>query len=190
MAAKTKNLLSAYRTEQYGAVRITPLYFGQRKLNQKNYLPILLQLPEELDFTPIPFGWGVYSNANPGLAALENGYLTYQIKNLTWAWALCGGSNDNTGPGGTNSGFLINIYHAHEGSQYQFFNRPAFNQEVLGSGQKPMLMRVPHLFLPGDSLEVEVQNLGQPTGANVTSIHVTIMCGQATHTSLKTEQGK
>lgn len=165
-------------TQKFGHLRISPLYFGQRRLANKHYLPPLLMLPDDLDFSPIPFGWGVFG-PGPGLTALGQGYLTYQVSLVTWIWGLCGGSNDATGPGGSNSGFQVNLIHTHNGNQYQFFNRPAFNLDVLGTGTKPMILRAPHMLLPGDSLSCQVNNLGNPVAPVVTSIRVLLLAGQA-----------
>jgi len=169
--------IAALATQQFADYRITPLFFPQRKLRNRHYLPKLLNLPQDLDFQAIGFGWGLFGPA-PGLAALDTQNQTVQIMVPTFLWGMAGVSNDNTGPGNSNLGFNLNIFHTHNGSQYRFFNRDVFNAEVLGKLGNPAILRQPHLFLPGDSIECQVKNLGSPVAPAVTSIQVVLFAGQ------------
>ena len=159
------------------------MLFADRQFNNNHYLPTTLDLPADLEFAPKVFGWGLFGpSSQPGLAALDTQNQTFQIAVPTFIWGLTGVSNDNTGPGNSNSGFLFSIFHTHNGNQYQFFNRAVFSGDILGSGPKPFYLRKPHLLLPGDSIEVQVQNLGSPAAPAVTSIQVVLLAGDSAGT--------
>ncbi len=118
--------IDALATQQFADYRITPLFFPQRKSRNRQYLPKLLDLPQDLDFQAIGFGWGCFGPV-PGLTALDTQNQTMQILVPTFLWGMAGVSNDATGPNATNSGFNLNIFHTHNGNQYRFFNRDVFS---------------------------------------------------------------
>jgi len=157
---------------------VSPYFFPQRKLRNWKYLPLHRDLPSGLQFTALVFSWG-FTPDTPGLAALETQNKIIQIKKPTWIWAINSADNDATGSGGSDSGFQCQIYHTHNGVQSRFFNRPLRSrQEVFGNGQLPFTLTQPHLFLPNDSVEVEVKNLGNPVAPAVTSISVAMFGGE------------
>jgi hypothetical protein len=169
--------------EQSGARGLTvyglsPYLFSQRQLRNWKYLPLNRDLPQgQMEFTVLVFSWGFTPNA-PGLASLETQNTVIQLRKPTWVWGMNGVSNDTTGPSGANLGFQFQVFHTHNGVQSRWFNRPVLNVEALGSGQRPKILTQPHLFLAGDSVEVEVKNLGKPVAPSVTSISVAFFCGE------------
>lgn len=170
--------IEVLETKFYGDLRLTPLFFPQRKLRAKDYLPRLVDLPADLKPYFMGAGWGLYG-PYPGLAALDTQNQILQVKYPSFLWAITGVTNDTTGAGGTSQGFNFNVYHTHNGNQYRFANRHVFNGEMLGGAiGRPLILRKPHLFLPGDSVEIEVKNLGTPVAPAVTSIKVTLIVGQ------------
>src|ERR1700676_5134938 len=130
-----------------------------------------------MEFTVLVFSWGFTQDA-PGLASLETQNKVIQLRKSTWVWAMNGVSNDNTGPASSNLSFQFQLYHTHNGVQSRWSNRPLLNTEALGTGSKPKTLTQPHLFLAGDSVEVEVKNLGKPAAPNLTSISVALFCGE------------
>lgn len=157
---------------------LSPYLFPQRGVRNWKYLPLNRDLPQaQMEFTVLKFMWG-FGSSTPGLASLETQNLVVQLRKSTWIWAMNGVSNDNTGPSGSNLGFQFQLYHTHNGVQSRWANRPLFNLEALGSGQRPKILTQPHLFLAGDSVEVEVKNLGKPVAPNVTSISVALFGGE------------
>lgn len=157
---------------------LSPYLFPQRKVRNWKYLPLNRDLPHgQMEFTVLKFMWG-YGTSTPGLASLETQNLVIQLTKPTWVWAMNGVSNDNTGPAGSNRGFQFQVYHAHNGTRSRWSNRPLLNTEALGDGHHLHTLTLPHLFLAGDSAEVEVKNLGQPAAPNLTSISVALFAGE------------
>jgi hypothetical protein len=157
---------------------LSPYLFPQRGVRNWKYLPLNRDLPQaQMEFTVLKFMWG-FGTSTPGLASLETQNLVVQLRKSTWVWATNGVSNDNTGPSGSNLGFQFQLYHTHNGVQSRWANRPLLNLEALGSGQRPKILTQPHLFLAGDSVEVEVKNLGKPVAPNLTSISVALFGGE------------
>jgi hypothetical protein len=157
---------------------LSPYLFPQRRVRNWKYLPLNRDLPQgQMDFTVLVFSWGFTPDA-PGLASLETQNKVIQLRKNTWVWAMNGVSNDNTGPASSNLGFQFQLYHTHNGVQSRWSNRPLLNTEALGSGSFPKTLTQPHLFLAGDSVEVEVKNLGKPVAPSVTSISVALFGGE------------
>jgi hypothetical protein len=157
---------------------LSPYLFPQRKVRNWRYLPLNRDLPQgQMEFTALVFSWGFTPDA-PGLASLETQNKVVQLRKSTWIWAMNGVSNDNTGPASSNLGFQFQLYHTHNGVQSRWSNRPLLNTEALGTGQQPKILTQPHLFLAGDSVEVEVKNLGKPVAPTVTSISVALFGGE------------
>jgi len=158
---------------------LSPYLFPQYKTRNWKYLPLNRDLPQkDVEFTVVKAMWG-FNSATPGLASREVQNQIIQIKKPTFIWAINGVSNDNTGSGGTNQGFLFQIYQTHNGVQSRWYNRPVKSRdEVMGTGQHPMTLLQPHLFLPSDSVEFEVHNLGTPTAPAVTSISIALFAGE------------
>jgi len=164
--------------EAFTVYGLSPLLFGQRGVRNYQYLPRNRDLPRKnLIFSMQCFSWG-FTPDTPGLAALETQNKVLQILTPTFVWALNGVTNDNTGPAGSSLGFQFNFSHTHDGTQYRWFNRPLLNIEALGTGQRPKTLVQPHLFLPGDSIECEVKNLGRPVSPALTSVQVVLFCGE------------
>jgi hypothetical protein len=157
---------------------LSPYLFPRYKTRNWKYLPLNRDLPQHnVEFTVIKAMWG-FGGTIPGLASREVQNQIIQIKKPTFIWAIAGVSNDATGPSGSNQGFLFQIYQTHNSVQSRWYNRPVSNTEGLGSGQGPLTLLQPHPFLPQDSVEFEVHNLGTPTSPSVTSISIALFAGE------------
>src|SRR5581483_3583937 len=141
--------------------RITPYLFPQYKLRNKRYLAKMRDLPAlGGEFRILVFDFG-FSLGNPGLGPLETGNLSIALTRPFLCYGIAGVSNDNSIP---YKGFLLQVFHQHNNAQQQWFSKHAADGEICGSGQKPHFLHVPHLFLPGDSVQVEVKNLNSTDG--------------------------
>lgn len=137
-------------------VRISPYFFGQHGLSNIFYLPKLRELPTTgLDFKAIVFDFGFNLGTNT-LPPLGTQKINLSIERPILVWGLVGFSSDLTVPA---VGFNVQLFHSHESSQRQFFNKHVNNGAVLGSGQRPTLFRSPYLMIRGDEVTCEVKNL-------------------------------
>ena len=157
-----------------GLSRFSPYLFSQREILNVYFLPKLRDLPQ-VDMVPfkLAFTWG-FGQAAPGLVAYDVQNQIVQVHVPTFVWGVNGVVSDNTGS--PNAQFQI--FHTHDGRQRRWFNRPSTLSESAGSGVLPQLYRAPYLILPDDSIECEIQNLGLPVAPNVTSVQVTLLCGE------------
>jgi hypothetical protein len=156
--------------------RVNPLLFGQKKLNNKYFLPDGRDLPTdiELRFWTFDFGFsdpsaviGPYDTAYFGIPAGRN-FLACSITGASAPQASATppaivGKNILTVSGAPGAqvtpSYLMNFLHTHEGVQRQWANKNEFDLEGVGGGVLPTIFKSPILILQGDTLTCQVQNL-------------------------------
>lgn len=152
-----------------GKVKISPYMFAQHKLLNLLYIPKVRDLPSlGFDFKALVFDYGFNPGqtgqiGDTGLGPFETQDRNYQVERPFMIWGLTGFDDDATVP---YVGFNLQIFHTHQGSQRQLFNKAVADKEILGTGRSPMIMRSPYLVLRGDQLQCQVQNLSD-NSANV-----------------------
>ncbi|MCU1284483.1 MAG: hypothetical protein JWO13_833 [Acidobacteriales bacterium] len=104
------------------------------------------------------------------LTALQTDEVSWPFDGDFVLWAITG----NYVNASDNLGFKVQLTHTHQGKTRPMFNKHQLHSNVLGSGQRPFLMRETYLFQQGDSLLVEVKNLSQ---AATTSRCEVVLCG-------------
>jgi hypothetical protein len=160
-----------------GAI-IRPELFTFRKSLNRFFLPNPQDLPTEgMRTKGLVFDFG-FNPGTTGLAAYGTENVTTQIDAPFLIWGIVGFSNDATGPGNTNSGFLFQGFHAHKGLQRRMFQKHISQFESAGSAQNPFLLHSPYFVDQGDSLEIEVKNQGTPVAPALTSIQVVLWGGE------------
>ena len=160
------------------AGRLSPYLRSQRGVLNAAFLPLKELLPTEgLLTNSLTFDFG-FNPGSPGLSALDTQNITLQMEHNFIGHTIVGYSNDRTGPGGTNSGFLVTFFHTHNGTQRRFFSKHLNSSEIMGSAQGPIILLSPILLLKGDSLECEVKNLGNPVPPALTAIQVCLVGGE------------
>lgn len=158
-----------------GLSAISPYLFPQRKLLNLYFLPKLRDLPQhDVLLYWIRFSFGD-TPGTTGLAALDTQNRAEQVKLPTFIWGISGGSRTLAG---TSAGFVFQLYHTIGQTRRWVFNKHVFDGEILGSGQKPHLLRKPYLLLPTDTIECEVKNMSTPNTGTLTTMGVTLHCGQ------------
>lgn len=141
--------------------RISPFLFSQRKLLNRYFLARGRDLPGSgLEFRARTFDFG-YNNPAQVLAPYAVINTNLISDNNLLVWGIVGVSNPKgTAAAAVSPAYLFNVTHTHEGTQIQWFNKAISDVEAAGSAQHPYLMREPQLVLAGDSLQIEIQNLG------------------------------
>jgi len=152
--------------------RVSPLLFGQDKLNNKYFLPEHRDLPwhaMETRFWTFDFGvatpGGViapYDMSPADLVAGRN-FLACSITGSSVPQASA--TPPTAGQPGAQQGpaYIVTFLHTHNGSQRQWSNKDLYDGVALGTGQKPTVFKSPVLILQGDTLECQVTNLSNCT---------------------------
>ncbi len=136
---------------------VTPFFFGQHKLLNILYIPKLRDLPQDhIDLKGIVFDFGFNGGQGAGLAPFEVQKRNYVVDRSVLLWGLSGITTDLTNP---RVGYLVQIFATHGGTQRQFFTKHLNDAEIVGTGQRPFLLRSPYLLMKGDQLQCEVKNL-------------------------------
>jgi len=151
---------------------VSPLLFGQKKLNNKYFLPDGRDLPEhvELRFWTFDFGFSdpsaaiaPYDKAFFGLPAGRN-FLAVSMNQASVPQPTSTGTPAAGNPGAlVTPAFLVNFLHTHEGAQRQWSNKDEFDVEAAGDGRLPYIFKSPVLILQGDTLTCSVTNLSNCT---------------------------
>ncbi|MBZ5522260.1 MAG: hypothetical protein LAP21_08460 [Acidobacteriia bacterium] len=141
------------------------LYLPNRKTLQDLYVAPESELPkgdprcQVFNFAPV----------NP----LETQEQAWSFDRSMLVWGLTGSMNDNAAPGAAvAAGFRFQILQSHNGVRRMWFNKHQIQQNVLGSGATPFLLRRTHPIALGDTLTVEVKSLVTAAQANVTRMQV------------------
>jgi hypothetical protein len=148
--------------------RVSPLLFGQDKLNNKYFLPGHRDLPWDalhLKFLTFDFGF-----ATPGsvIAPYNMSPMDLVVGPNFLACSITGASVPQPSatpptvgqPGAQQSpAFLVTFLHTHEGVQRQWANKDLYDGQAVGIGMKPTVFKSPVLILAGDTLECQVRNL-------------------------------
>jgi len=169
---------------------VSPLLFPQSFLNNKYFLPNDNELPEGAGYerptgglltTFLAFDFGFndpsliaasYDTVYVPLLVSQN-FLAEAITGVAQAQAPAsvssvvaipsGGSMQNVPPF-----FLFNIQHTHAGKTRQWFTKPVPNNLGLGTGEEPLMFKIPALVPAGDTLTAMIQNLaGNPLQAQI-----------------------
>lgn len=144
-------------------VKVSPYLFNRYGLNNVWFLPSGQQLPSTgLDFRAKTFDFGF----NPGTVPIPSmGKLNVNLvmKRNILIWGLVGTSTAVPPAVKLSPSVMVNITHSHEGKQIQWFNKAVTSVESLGSAQTPLILKRPQLVIAGDSLQVDIQNLGNYT---------------------------
>lgn len=161
------NQLIFSRSGSANLYRVSPLLFGQKKLNNKYLLPDGRDLPEyiELRFWTFDFGFSdpsaaiaPYDKAFFGLPAGRN-FLAVSM-NQTSAPVASATPPAAGAPGAqVTPAFLVNFLHTHEGAQRQWSNKDDFDVVAAGDARLPYIFKSPVLILQGDTLTCSVTNL-------------------------------
>jgi len=156
-----------------GKVKISPYFFGQHGLMNMLYIPKVRDLPSRgFDFKGLVFDFGFNAGqlgqlGDLGLGPFEVQDRNYQVERPFMIWGIAGFDDDATVP---YVGYNLQIFHSHQGSQRQFFNKAVADGEIAGTGSNLHLLRSPYVVLKGDQLQCQVANLSNnaanPAGGN------------------------
>lgn len=143
------------------------LFLPNRKTLQKLFVP-----PEsELAGGDLRLHVFNFAPVNP----LETQEQSWVFDNAMLVWGLVGSVNNNAAPGAAvAAGFRFQIYQAH-GMRRPWFNKHQIQQNVLGTGQLPFLLRKTQLVYAGDQVTVEIKSLVTAGQANITRVQVCLL---------------
>jgi hypothetical protein len=144
------------------------LYLPNRKTLQDLYVPRESELPQGdprmqvFNFAPV----------NPWETQEQN----WVFDKSMVIWGLTASMNNNAGPGAAvAAGFRFQVLQGHGQIQRPWFNKHQIQQNVVGSGALPFLLRKTHLVTAGDSITVEVKSLVTAAQGNITRIQVCLI---------------
>jgi|SRR5579885_2640612 len=159
-----------HRGDSSGVLRISPYLFNLRSLLNIFFLPKQRDLPQTgLDLRSMVFDFGFNKNlAGPSIDAFDTFRQGDVARRNMLVWGITGTATLVSGGAVGSPALLFNLFHSHNGSQRQFFNKDISDVEALGTAQKPLILAHPYLILAGDNVVCEVQNLSiNPINAQV-----------------------
>lgn len=142
--------------EDHRIVRISPFFYGQRKLRNILYIPKLRDLPQEgMDLKAMVFDFG-FNVGSQTLGPFATGKVNLQVERPCMIWGITGFTSDLSNP---RVGYNLQIFHTHDNDERYFFNKSVNDGEIVGSGQLVHILRSPYLVIRGDQIACEVKNL-------------------------------
>jgi hypothetical protein len=135
-------------------------YLPQRKSLSALYLPTVKHIPEDSLLRVVGFSF-------PNLAPLATAYQSVQVTPAFNAWAIVHHHQLVGGNPTPDLGFQIQIWHLTTGGQRQFYNTPVVSANIAGTAALPFFLTETELFLTGDSIRVQVNNLSTTAIDNI-----------------------
>lgn len=144
--------------------KISPFLFGQRGILNHYFLPVERDLPSKgLVFKAYTFDFG-FNNAATVLGPYSQNDFSLAIRKNFVCWAINAHrqvlATNGVLPAENVPPLLFNVMQQHNGTVMQWFNKSVAHLEAGGLGKKPGVLKEPTLVLAGDTLDVDVQNLG------------------------------
>lgn len=156
--------VGTHRGQSSAAIRISPWLYSQKKLLNIFFLPKLRDLPQiGLELKVVMFDYG-FNPGNPVLDPFDTVRTSEVCTRNLIIWGITGTSIIVGAGAPAEPAYMLQVYHTHQGTQSQFFNKPVTDVELAGTAQHPHLLPHPYLCLKGDVLDCELQNL---TGNNL-----------------------
>lgn len=147
---------------------LSPFLFGLRGIRNRLYLPAPRDLPTSNELAlkcyVFDFGFNATGSGAGVLPPYAQNDLSIAIRKNLLIWAITATrtvlSTNGVIPAEVVPTAVLNVFQQHSGKLMQFFNKAVGFREVAGTGAQPAILKSPHLVLAGDSLDVDVQNLG------------------------------
>jgi hypothetical protein len=155
---------SGSRSRLYG---VSPLLFPQYTVLNGFFLPDPHELPAHgLTTRFLPFDFG-FNDPTLIVQPYDTSFFQIVMGENFLAEAITGVNdvpNFPPTPGAQQNvnvdpSYLINFQHTHQGTTRQWMNKNVTNGEAVGTGENPLLFKIPALVLQGDTLTCQVQNM-------------------------------